>query len=442
MLFYLALWIAKFIRFLIRLKNKHGGTYYPGKIALRIDPQFVEHIKNVDPDRAVLITGTNGKSTTTNLVTHILNDAGKNVCSNVDCGNMLTGIATALLKDASAGGRLKDGCYIVMESDERYLRMIRDQLPAKHLIVTNIQKDQAQRNGEPSYIRDKIANALDPDVTLYLNHDEPVAHSLKGKTDHCVTYGVAENARSFHKDDDFFAVGKACPRCHNPLTFSAYNIENIGPFTCPSCGFGADTECTVQITDADFWGKRFTLGGKTYAFNFNAPYFLYCYAPAIAVCQNFGLTEEQIGDALERFTNIMGRLETKPCADKQVQYVKMKQENAETLQSSLNLVAEDKSAKTVLFGFDEMLDFYPPYVNSFYLFDCDTRALLSSNIDRWVCMSTAVGRTAALRFLYDGYNPDSLIVLKDSLENTVTDCVKDLDGDNIYLIEEIPYWKK
>ena len=98
--------------------------------------------------------------------------------------------------------------------------------------------------------------------------------------------------------------------------------------------------------------------------------------------------------------------------------------------------------KTVLFGFDEMLDFYPPYVNSFYLFDCDTRALLSSNIDRWVCMSTAVGRTAALRFLYDGYNPDSLIVLKDSLENTVTDCVKDLDGDNIYLIEEIPYWKK
>ena len=442
MRFYLALYLAKIVSFLLHIFAKERGTVLPGKVALRIDPKFLAHVKGINPEKVVFVTGTNGKSTTTNLINHLLTHSGMHVTSNLKGANMLKGVTTTILKEMSLSGSIHTDA-IVLETDERYVNLIRQQLPAKYVCITNIQKDQAQRNGEPSYILNKLKPVVGPDVTLFLNKNEPNSYSLKELAGRTISYGVNENSHSYNKEDDFFSVSLPCPCCHNPLTFKTYNIENIGPFSCPSCGFGGEKETDYLVESVDFEGKKFTVNGNEYALNFNTAYFLYCYVLAIGVATELGLSQKQIAAALKAFKNIRGRLETKKIAGKTLHYIKMKQENSETTQSSLNLIARDKRKKTFMIGYDEYLDFKPPLVISFYPFDYDTRGILRSGVKKWICMSKAMGRAVALRFLYDGFDEKDMIVLSDSHEETIEKTLSKVPGDDpVYLVEEIPYWKK
>ena len=132
MKFYFALWLAKLMGIAIKLVSKGRGTNLPGEKALAIDPDFVKHFKNIDYSKVVFITGTNGKSSTTNLLTHILKQNGKKIVSNLEGANLLGGIATSLAKEASLSGKLKADFYI-FETDERPItcRKYADHQPSK-----------------------------------------------------------------------------------------------------------------------------------------------------------------------------------------------------------------------------------------------------------------------------------------------------------------------
>lgn len=439
--FFIALWISKLSVIVINIIAKGRGTNLPGQVALRIDPLFVQHMKGIDPDKAVFVTGTNGKSTTVNLLHHVFTSSGKKVCANLDGANMLTGVATALIKDSGLSGRIRSE-YVVMETDERYLKFIRKQLPAHQLIITNIQKDQTQRNGEPGVISRKITEALGPDLTAFVNQDEPRSFALGESAGRAVSYAVKENSKSYHKESDFFSVTMPCARCHEPIVFHAHNIENIGPFVCPSCGYGGERKADYLVDEVDYEGHTFTSSGRKYQFNFSTPYFLYCYISVLAAAKEMGLSEDQIAHGFETFSDLRGRLATKSIAGKTLNYIKMKQENPETIQSSLNLVAEDKEDKIFLFGLDETLDYYPAFTNTLALFDVDFRPVLKSGLNHFVCMSKAIGRAAAVRMMYDGFDPDHMTVIPASYEEDVAGALEPLDDKPVYLVEEIPYYKK
>ncbi|MBQ6622047.1 MAG: DUF1727 domain-containing protein [Mogibacterium sp.] len=439
--FYLALWISKLSVLAIDLIAKGRGTNLPGQLALRIDPLFVSHLQGIDPEKAVFVTGTNGKSTTVNLLHHVFTGSGRTVAANLEGSNMLSGVATTLIKESSLLGRVRPE-YVVMETDERYLRLIRAQLPAKHLIITNIQKDQTQRNGEPGVIARKIAEAMGKDVTAYINKDEPRMYALGEFAGRAVSYAVRENSKSYHKEQDFFSVTMPCPKCHNAIVYRAHNIENVGPFECPVCGFGGEGEADYTVGTVDYDGHAFTIGEKRYPFNFSTPYFLYCYISVFDAARETGLTEEEIRHGFETFSDLRGRLATKEIAGKTLHYIKMKQENPETIQSSLNLVAEDPSEKIFLFGLDETLDYYPPFTNTLALFDVDFRPVLESGAGHFVCMSKAIGRAAAVRMLYDGFDPAKMTVLPASYEEDLAAALQPLPDEPVYLVEEIPYYKK
>lgn len=440
--FYLALWASKAASFVIDIIAKGRGTNLPGALALKIDPLFIQHITGINPEKAVFLTGTNGKSSTTQILYHILTASGHRVVSNLGGANMTAGVAVPLLKHCSLFGKLKCD-FVVMETDERYISRIREQLPAKYLGISNIQKDQVQRNGEPSFIRNKIRSAICSDMTVFLNQDEPNTLSLADAgAAKVLRYGVAPHARSFTKEDDFFAVTMPCPHCHSGISFQRYNLENVGAFRCPVCGFGNDTQPDYWTSGVSFDSKTFTLNGTDYAFHRNLSEFLYSYTQAVAIALELGIPETDIARALADYQKDTGLDNTHSIGQHTVKFFRMKQENSETLQSVMNSISADPAPKTLIFGLDEYIDFYPPYINGCYLFDCTFHGLRNSGVNRFICTSPALGKLGTLRFLYDGFAIDSLTNLPDSLEPTLTDALKDDQTDNVYLIEEIPFWKR
>lgn len=432
MRFRFALIAAKFTAWAINIVAKGRGTNLPGRIALKFDPDFISHIKGLDPDKAIFVTGTNGKSTTTNLMAHVFKRAGFHVAVNLEGANLIGGVIVSLLKSCSLSGRLKAD-IVLMETDERFLPIIYKQLPARHLCVTNVQKDQVQRNGEPEIIRRKILSVINEDMTVYVNGDEPNALSLGEKAGRTVKYGVDRNQSSFDKKSDFFSVTAPCPVCHEAIVYNYYNIDNIGSFHCPTCGFGA-AESDYQASEIDFDAKTFKVGGQVYDFKYSTPYFLYCYIAALTVASEFGVSADVISSAFDDFALQGGRMETIQVGSKSINYLRMKQENPETVQSALNVIADDPSPKIFLLGLDELVDFDPHYTNTFYTFDCDFRRLIASGIERCICFSGTVAYDAGLRMLYDGFDAEKLTVLPTNDDKTIIDELQKYDCDNVYLI--------
>lgn len=430
--FYAALYVSKLAAWGIKLIAKERGTNLPGSIALKIDPQFISHVKGLEPAKTIFVTGTNGKSTTTNLMAHVFKKAGIKAAVNLAGANLIGGAVVTLIHNTDLSGRLTAD-VVLLETDERFLPIIHKQLPAQHICVTNIQKDQVQRNGEPDIIWNKLASAIDENVTVYVNGDEPNALALGNKAGRKVTYGVDRNSSSFDKTDDFFSVTMPCPVCHEPITFDAYNIDNIGPFHCKACGFGAK-ENDYQAKNVDFALKTFDVDSRQYDFKYSTPYFLYCYVAALALAREFGVDEKVISEAFKDFVNIGGRMEEIQAGGKSIKYLRMKQENPETVQSALNVIADDPSEKVFMLGLDELVDFDPHYTNTFYTFDCDFRRLVNSNVSKCICFSGTVAYDAALRMLYDGFDPEKLVVLPTNDDKTIVEELAKCECDNVYLI--------
>ena len=176
--FHIALIVGKTIAFIVNIIAKGRGTNLSGKYAYKICKNFIKEFKNIDYSKVVFITGTNGKSTTNNMIINALKTAGKTVTTNLEGANLITGIATAMIKNSTITGKIKTE-YMIFETDERYLKQTFDQLPAKNICITNLQKDQVQRNGEPDFIYQKIKAVLNKDMTIYVNNEETRAKSFE-----------------------------------------------------------------------------------------------------------------------------------------------------------------------------------------------------------------------------------------------------------------------
>ena len=439
MKFLLVLWLSKLAAAAINLVDRSRGSSYSGYIAIRLMPDFVRHFRGIDYSKVVFITGTNGKSTTTNLAAHTLRTAGKRVASNGEGANMMSGVATTLIKNSTPGGRFNRD-YLVLEIDERSLPAIRQVLPGAHMGITNLQKDQVQRNGDPDFILRKFRAAIGPDMTLYLNNEEPRSKALENCAGRSVYFGVAANERT-HACDDFYGVALPCPKCGHPVRYSAYNLASIGPFSCTRCGHRSEKEPDVLAEDVDFAAKTFRFAGRTWTGPYFSPYYLYNYAMNIALCRNLGLDDGVIQEAIAGFVNPAHRRETLTYHGKRIRYLRMKQENPETLQSNLDTVAADKSEKAVFMGMYEVKDFLPYYSNSFYFFDCDFAPVAATPVERYVIFSSTVSYDTANRIRYAGVPEEKITVLDTEDIPTILAELDQIKTDNVYFLTGMKPYK-
>jgi UDP-N-acetylmuramyl tripeptide synthase len=159
----------------------NAGTSLPGMWATKIDPHILSKLGSEVSRGIVVVTGTNGKTTTANLIAHILSEAGYRVISNKAGSNMYNGIVSAFLLSAPLRGRLAAD-YAVLEVDEFYTVPVCRDLTPLFFVVTNLFSDQIDRFGSVDEVRATLARALESvmssKTTLVLNADNPASARL------------------------------------------------------------------------------------------------------------------------------------------------------------------------------------------------------------------------------------------------------------------------
>lgn len=293
--------IAKFIAFILRLLGKNAGTV-PGRIALKLNKNIRDFIK-LD-GKLIVITGTNGKTTTTNMIYEILRKSNKKVVCNIGGNNIGWGITTTLLKSCSITGKIKAD-YIVLETDEHWVPVLysRANLKIDTLIVLNLFKDQLDRTGEVETIISKLKKVLKSHTgNLILNGNDPNVVGLglmnnKGKNYY---YGVKKLKSSYTKSLESII----CPNCKEPLKYDFYQYSHIGKFECPNCEFGK-IKLDKELTKID--GNEFYIGKDKYTTNNPNLYNIYNLLSIVILKDIYNIDKNIVNDVFMNYASKDGR---------------------------------------------------------------------------------------------------------------------------------------
>ena len=303
--FYFVLFLAKAAYRFLQVTKLSSGTSIIGVWVLKICPDFLE---NCNPciKTKINVTGTNGKTTTSGLISHILKSSGAGVVNNEKGANMLSGVVNALA--VSLNPFLKTD-YSVIESDEAYLSKIYAQFDADYLLVTNLFRDQLDRYGELAATKRLIQEGINkkPGLRLILNADDPLVSSFEG--DNRIFYGV-ENV---YYQDENLKVQSAVQEvfnchCGKPLKYEKKFFAQQGHYYC-DCGYRRpEPKYKADVTlykDSSI----LNINGVNYEIPLTGLFNAYNALGAIALCLDLGI--ENIENCLASFHTAFGRSEVK-----------------------------------------------------------------------------------------------------------------------------------
>jgi len=238
-----AVWAGKATGAMSRFSRRGGGTTLPGDVARAIDPDVLRKLSRDLKFGSIVVTGTNGKTTTSRLITSMLQGAGHRVVSNRAGANLIFGATAAALESADFKGRMRAD-WGVFEIDEASLPRAIDEIQPKAALVLNLFRDQLDRYGELESIAKKIESALThlPEgSTAILNADDPrVAEIGLSLTQPPLWFGLDDPTVAVH-ELPHAADARTCPRCGTSLIFDAVYVGHDGVYRCPNGDFKRPT---------------------------------------------------------------------------------------------------------------------------------------------------------------------------------------------------------
>lgn len=306
MYYKIVIFVCKFIYKFMNLLGKNGGTL-PGNIALRLNRNILKHF-NVS-GTVIAVTGTNGKTSTTNLISNILSNVGS-VVSNREGNNINTGIVSLLVKNCDLSGNINCD-FLVLECDEHYIPVVFKDLKLDSFVVLNFFRDQLDRTGEVETLIQKIDNFLDGYTgNLILNNDDPNVSRLGFNKDKCKVYyyGVDkfDGATDNMKDR---GEGKYCPFCSARLKYDYYQYSHVGKFTCPDCDFGHNSVDSI-VKDIDLNKGKFKYNSRNFETKYNTIYNMYNVSAAFMLSSLYNVSMDNLFDSVKGFELNNGRLES------------------------------------------------------------------------------------------------------------------------------------
>src|SRR5437588_10244327 len=214
-----------------------GGTSLPGKVLIRLEPRAISELSSRLRRGSIVVSATNGKTTTATMVAAVAQRAGISLVHNRAGANMAGGVASALLAASNGRGGI-DAELGLFEVDEFWLDRIVPQLHPRAIVLGNLFRDQLDRYGELEAIADRWAatvSASQPGTQLVLNADDPLVADL-GRHRDGVTYFGVEDPEMAMPEMQHASDSKHCRRCGAAYVYEAVYLGHLGRYQCPNCG--------------------------------------------------------------------------------------------------------------------------------------------------------------------------------------------------------------
>ena len=307
---FLAILLCKLARAALRVIGR-GGTALPGTLALRVCPDIVSRLsKNI---RTVMVTGTNGKTTTCRMIEKMLTDARIDCMANRSGSNLERGIAADLCSNASFTGRPKKRTAVI-ECDEAAFKRVCGEMQPAVVVVTNIFRDQLDRYGEVTHTLESIRIGLEraQNAIVCLDADDSLVASLAPDApDRVRFYGIDAPLGEGSDISD----APRCIVCGAEYEYDFHTYAHLGGFRCPKCGYSR-TEPDVAVAGVDSLGAdgsvaEMRVDGEYYtaAVSLPAAYNLYNAAAAVAAATAPGLGARGAIKSLAHIGSGVGRME-------------------------------------------------------------------------------------------------------------------------------------
>jgi UDP-N-acetylmuramyl tripeptide synthase len=356
---------AKAAAALSRRLKVGGGTALPGLVAQRIDPAIVSEMASRLGRGSVIVTGTNGKTTTARLLRGVVRAGGMRAVANRAGSNLMRGIAAALAESAGLDGAFSaSGRRIgVFEVDEATVREAARALKPRLVLFTNLFRDQLDRYGEVEHVaaiwRD-VLGELGDSVTVALNADDPslasLAQAAKGRV---ILYGLEDTSRGVDRLEHA-ADARWCSACGGELAYTTVFYGHLGHWRCPACRAARPAARVVATrVEQGAEGTRLTValpGGEVLAsLPLAGLYNAYNALAAVAAAWGLNIGSNATERGLGSFTAAFGRQERLVVGGRQVQVILAK--NPAGLNEVLRTITADGAEKDVaLFLNDDIAD--------------------------------------------------------------------------------------
>ena len=336
---------AKLILFLSKRIFK-GGSSFPGKVALKFDSNILSVVaKNY---KVILVTGTNGKTTTTSMIYNIIKKSGNRVITNSTGANMLPGITATFIDNYKIFGKKKPA-YAVIEVDEANLKFITKYISPEIITITNLFRDQLDRYGEVYTTLAKIMEGLEnvSGAKLILNGDESLLGDLNTNNDLCY-YGFNVSPDE-SKLVDINADAKFCKKCKHPYNYELITFNHLGSYICPNCQYQRPQlkYAVNAITEMTPYYSKVIINETEIIINQPGVYNIYNGLCAFSICKEIGIEDNIIFESLRNQASHFGRQEALSIEGKEVKIILVK--NPAGYNQAIDTVSLDERAVSVAF---------------------------------------------------------------------------------------------
>ena len=403
---FLAIVVCKLLRFVGKLVGK--GSSLPGKYALKICPDILRRVEL--PPHIIAVTGSNGKTSTVEMIAAILRADGRRVVYNEEGSNQIEGVTTLVLSHATLSGKMQADVLLI-ESDERYAAHSFKYFHPTEFVITNLYRDQLTRNGHPEWVYDAIVPAIHPETTLVLNADDPLVSCFAKGHEKVKWFGLNECAVSSKEFSGMYFDGAYCPLCKHPMEYSCFHYNHIGHYRCTNCGHSRHTT-DFAATAVDLENSLLTLDGHlNIQLAFPSIYNVYNILAAYSVCSLAGVKAETVAGVINNYILKNGRMQKFMLGAHRGTLLTSKHENSIAYDTNLRYIRSIKTPCTVLLVVDAVSRKY---------FTGETSWLWDINFDQLDCeqvkkivLSGRYSNDLATRFQYTDIGQEKIEVIPD-----------------------------